>query len=162
LGTLAAAFNGIAVQLQNLCASSEAKNQEAELARIEAVETSKAKSRFLVNMSFDFRCALNPIIGYSGMLEEELLDLNYEKNILDLQVINKAALHLLSIINDILNVSKIEAGTINLYLEVSEISAIINDLATKIQPVADKKCNILTANCPQNIGTAYTDVPKIS
>ena len=161
LGTLAKAFNRMAVQLQKLFASLEAKNQEAEKARTEAVEASKTKSLFLANMSHELRTPLNAIIGYSEMLEEEAFDLNCEELLPDLQRINNAGQHLLSLINDILDISKIEAGRIELYLETCEISAIIHDVATTIKPLVDKNRNILTVNCSPDLGTVYTDVTKI-
>jgi len=78
LGTLAKAFNRMAVQLQKLFASWEAKNQEADKACTEAEKVSKAKSLFMANMSHELRTPLNAIIGYSEMLEEEDCDVNCE------------------------------------------------------------------------------------
>ncbi|MEG4575965.1 ATP-binding protein [Microcoleus sp. N3A4] len=161
LGTLAKAFNRMAVQLQKLFASLEAKNQEADNARTEAEKASKAKSLFMANMSHELRTPLNAIMGYSEILEEEACDLNCEELVPDLQRINNASKHLLSLINDILDISKIEAGRIELYLETCEISAIIDDVATTIKPLVEKNSNVLTVNCPPDIGTFYTDLTKI-
>ena len=161
LGILAAAFNGMAVQLQNLFSSLAAKNQEAEQARIEAVETSKAKSLFLANMSFELRNPMNAIIGCSQMLKEELLDRNYEESLDCLSLINEGSRYLSFLIENILDICKIESERINLYLETSEVSEIIYRVATNIQPLANRKSNVFTVNCPQNIGTIYTDSNKI-
>jgi signal transduction histidine kinase len=161
LGTLAAAFNGMAVQLQKLFSSLVAKNQEAEQARIEAVETSKAKSLFLANMSFELRNPMNAIIGCSQMLKEELLDRNYEESLDCLSLINEGSPYLSFLIENILDICKIESERINLYLETSEVSEIIYHVATNIQPLANRKSNDFTVNYPQNIGTIYTDSNKI-
>jgi signal transduction histidine kinase len=161
LGILAKAFNHMAVELQKLFASLEIKNQEAQKARTEAEEASKAKSLFLANMSHELRTPLNAIIGYSEMLEEEAVDLNCEDILPDLQRIGNAGKHLLSLINDILDISKIEAGRMELYLESCEVSTTINDVTNTIQPLVKKNNNILIVNCPQDIGTIYTDVTKI-
>ena len=161
LGTLATAFNRMAVELQKLFASLEIKNQEAQKARTEAEEASKAKSLFLANMSHELRTPLNAIIGYSEMLEEEAFDLNCEDILPDLQRISNAGKHLLSLINDILDLAKIEAGRMELYLEPGKVSDIIHDVAATVQPLVKKNNNVLTVNCPQDIGTVYTDVTKI-
>ncbi|MEG4393274.1 ATP-binding protein [Microcoleus sp. BROC3] len=161
LGTLANAFNHMAVQLQKLFASLEAKNQEADKARTEAEKASKAKSLFMANMSHELRTPLNAIMGYSEILEDEACELNCEELVPDLQRINNASKHLLSLINDILDISKIEAGRIELYLEKCDISAIIHDVANTIKPLVDKNSNVLSVNCPPDIGTVYTDVTKI-
>ncbi|MEG4928141.1 MULTISPECIES: ATP-binding protein [unclassified Microcoleus] len=161
LGTLANAFNHMAVQLQKLFASLEAKNQEADKARKEAEKASKAKSLFMANMSHELRTPLNAIMGYSEILEDEACELNCEELVPDLQRINNASKHLLSLINDILDISKIEAGRIELYLEKCDISVIVHDVANTIKPLVDKNSNVLSVNCPPDIGTVYTDVTKI-
>src|SRR5205807_177719 len=85
-------------------------NGELALARDQALEANRAKSAFLANMSHELRTPLNAIIGYSEMLEEEAQDMAAENLVPDLQKIRSAGKHLLTLINDVLDLSKIEAG----------------------------------------------------
>ncbi|MDB9512227.1 ATP-binding protein [Kamptonema animale CS-326] len=160
LGILAKAFNQMAWELQALFTNLQSKNEEAQKARTEAEEASKAKSLFLANMSHELRTPLNAIIGYSDMLAEEFLDIEFDNFIPDLQKINSAGKHLLLLVNNILNVSNIESGQIQLDLELFNIETIVNDVVNTLQPLAEKRANILTVNCPEDIGTMYGDVIK--
>ncbi|MDF0554712.1 ATP-binding protein [Kamptonema sp. UHCC 0994] len=160
LGTLAKAFNQMASELQKSFTNLQSKNEEAQKARTEAEEASKAKSLFLANMSHELRTPLNAIIGYSDMLAEESLDLDFENFIPDLQKINSAGKHLLLLIDNILNVSKIESGNIQLDLELFNIETMVKDVVNTIEPLSEKKANVLIVNYPEDIGTMYGDVIK--
>src|SRR5213075_2540978 len=101
-----------------------------------AEEANRAKSTFLANMSHELRTPLNAIIGYSEMLEEETRDSGKIENVQDLRKIQASGKHLLSLINDVLDLSKIEAGKMVLHLETFEVSQVIEEMVTTLQPAA--------------------------
>ncbi len=120
---------------------------EAERARAEAqaAETAnQAKSQFLANMSHELRTPLNAIIGYSEMLIEEANELGQEEFIPDLEKIRSSGKHLLGLINDVLDLSKVEAGKMDLYLETFEVERIVREVASTVQPLLEKRTNTLT------------------
>ncbi len=128
----------------------------------EAAETAnQAKSQFLANMSHELRTPLNAIIGYSDMLCEEASELGYADIVPDLDKIRTAGNHLLSLINDILDISKIEAGRMELYLETIDLSSLIHDVVTTMQPAAEKNSNVIVVSAAANLGTMYADMTKI-
>jgi PAS domain S-box-containing protein len=116
---------------------------ELTVARRTAEEASSAKSRFLANMSHELRTPLNAIIGYSEMVEEEVTELGHEALAPDLRKIQSAGKHLLALINDILDLSKIEAGKTELYLEEFDAAEMVRDVATTIRPLVEKNGNTL-------------------
>jgi CheY-like chemotaxis protein len=135
--------------------------QEAEKARTEAERANQSKSSFLANMSHELRTPMNAIIGYSEMLMEEAADLGQEDFIPDLRKIHGAAQHLLSLINDILDLSKIEAGRMELFLENFEIKNLVEDVVATIHPLIEKNANSLVVDLPDNLGKMYTDLTKV-
>ncbi|MDQ7825212.1 MAG: response regulator [Candidatus Eremiobacteraeota bacterium] len=132
-------------------------NEELEHARAEADAANKAKSFFLANMSHELRTPLNAIIGYSEMLEEEA----GEEFVPDLRKISGAGKHLLALINDILDLSKIEAGKLELYLETFEIHKAVMEIVGTTEPLVKKKNNTLTINCPESLGSMHADLTRI-
>ncbi len=136
----------------------EAELQEAKKA---AEEANKAKSQFLAKMSHELRAPLNAIIGYSEMLTEEAQDLQQDEFIPDLEKIRSAGKHLLSLINDILDLSKIEAGKMTLYLEKFDIGSMLQDVVSTSKPLLDKNQNQLVEDYTENLGSMFADVTKI-
>ena len=128
-------------------------------ARREAEGASRSKSQFLANMSHELRTPLNAIIGYSEMLVEEAEDAG-RGMLADLGKIHSAGRHLLSLINDILDLSKIEAGKMDLYVEDFDLDPVIEDVVATAQPLAEKNGARLEAG-GSRLGTMHSDVTRI-
>jgi signal transduction histidine kinase/ActR/RegA family two-component response regulator len=139
------------------------KRTQEELLRAKhaAEDASRAKSAFLANMSHELRTPLNAIIGYSEMLEEESRDSGQAESIRDLQRIQAAGKHLLSLINDVLDLSKIEAGKMGLHLETFDIQPVIEEIVTTLQPAAEKNSNHITVKLGEDLGSLHADVTKV-
>ncbi len=130
-------------------------------ARREAEGANRAKSQFLANMSHELRTPLNAIIGYSEMLQEEAQDAGLEMFIADLGKIHTAGKHLLALINDVLDLSKIEAGKMELYLETFDVNAMLDEVMTTIQPMVAKNENRLSVSRGSALGEMHADLVKV-
>ena len=141
----------------------ERRRAEEEVAK--AKETAEAanrtKSLFLANMSHELRTPLNAILGYSEMLQEDAADQGMHEFLPDLQKIHGAGKHLLSLINDILDLSKIEAGKMELYLETFSVPNLIAEVVGTIRPLIEANANTLRVQCPAEIGMMRADMTKM-
>ncbi len=131
------------------------------LARDKALESSRAKSQFLANMSHELRTPMNAIIGYSEMLLEETEELALPVLSDDLTKIISSARFLLELINEILDLSKIEAGKMEIYLVTFEIHPLLQEITQDIQPLLDKNKNTLKTSIPANLGTMTADITRV-
>ena len=127
----------------------------------DAEEASKAKSIFLAKMSHELRTPLNAIIGYSEIMKEDAVDDGDKRRADDLDKVLNAARHLLGLINDVLDISKIEAGKMELYLETFELEKILSDVVATATPLVSKKGNVLKVDCPADIGSIHADATKL-
>jgi len=139
------------------------KRAEFELRRAmeQAEEATRAKSQFLANMSHELRTPLNAVIGITEMLEEDAEDQGQEDFIEPLRRIRGAGNHLLQLINEILDLSKIEAGRLELHFEDIDVKALVDELAMTAAPLAEKNGNRLEIRCPKDIGRMRVDMTRV-
>ncbi len=130
-------------------------------AKEQAEASSRSKSQFLANMSHELRTPLNAIIGYSELLQEDAEIEGRQDMISDLSKVKNAGRHLLGLINDILDLSKIEAGRMDLYLEQFEIRSLLTLVVPTIEPLLNKNSNHLEVHCAADVSSMYADVTKV-
>ncbi|MBT9313630.1 sensor histidine kinase [Leptothoe kymatousa] len=172
IGALAQAFNHMSRKLKQSFTKLEDKNQTLELqvhqrtvelkdARAEAEAATRTKSAFLANMSHELRTPLNSIIGYGEMLEEDMEMMGDLSLLPDLRKIQGSSRHLLSLINSVLDLAKIETGRMELHLESVDIADLVDEVITAISPAVDKKANFLTLKNQSAIASIETDANKL-
>lgn len=151
--------NGVIINTRDV---TERKHIEALQKEKEAAEeANRAKSQFLANMSHELRTPLNAILGYSEMLEEEAKAIGQSALAEDMQRIYSSGKHLLGLINDILDLSKIEAGKMPLYLETFEVNTMILETVNLIQPLIEKNQNRLNLRPMNHTGEMHSDIVKV-
>jgi len=140
----------------------ELKRTQGELvrARDAAEQANRAKSVFLANMSHELRTPLNAVIGYSQMLREDYIGAEQEEVRGDLEKIERSGQMLLGIINDILDLSKIEAGRETVKAQQFDVAAVLQDVSHAVQPLARLQGDVLEIDCPDHARMAYADLPK--
>jgi len=161
LGELAGAFNEMTRSVEREIADRERAERDARRAREAADDANQAKSTFLANMSHELRTPMNAILGYSEMLMEDAEDDGNEATATDLRKIHAAGQHLLSLINGVLDLSKVEAGKMDLYLETFEVQPMIDDVVNTIRTVIEKNDNRLVLECADGLGSIRADLTKL-
>lgn len=136
-------------------------NIELEQARELSEVANRTKSQFLANMSYELRTPLNAIIGYSEILQEDAADSDQEQFVPDLKKIEGAGRHLLGLINDILDLSKVEAGKMDVFIEDIDIASLLDEVKSIITPLAAKNGNKLALRLAAHVGSMRTDRTKV-
>ncbi len=153
-GSLATFFNQMLSRLQ--------QNQRDLAAALDQAETAnRAKSAFLANMSHELRTPLNAIMGYSEMVEEEAQDAGHSQYIADLKRIRSSGAYLLSLINDILDLSKIEAGKFELYAERFKVATLMEDVMVTVKPLIERNGNTGEMRIGRGVEMIYTDMTRL-
>jgi len=157
------AREGLAVTIRLVLDLEQRNRAEKELAEAKeaAEKANKAKSGFLANMSHELRTPMNAILGYSEMLMEEAEEVGQDDFIPDLKKINQAGNHLLSLINDVLDLSKIESGRMEAFAEDIDVEALIDQVVGTAQPLMSKNNNHFTIERGDQLGHAHQDITKL-
>jgi signal transduction histidine kinase len=149
------------LQIQKARVEIQKYKLEAQRAKVQGHAANQAKAQFLANMSHELRTPMNAIIGYTEMLQEDAREQGQNDFIPDLQKIHGASYHLLDLINNLFDMSRIESSQMELYIETFDIAPMIQDVAVTITPLLEKQANILKLNCESALGTMSADLTKV-
>lgn len=158
--SLGRSFDAMVKAVQERDQALEQRLIETQQAREAAEIATRAKTDFLANMSHELRTPLNAIIGYSEILQEEAIDAGQEEFVGDLQLIQEAGDNLLAIVNDLLDISKIEAGRLELFIESFAVDLVVHVVCQQTQNWITSNHNQLTVKLEENLGEAHTDLMK--
>ncbi len=172
IGELSLAFNQMTADLRQIYATIEEtvrirtqelhqSNAALERARQEAEVANQTKSAFLASMSHELCTPLNAIIGFTRLVMRRSQEVLPARQYENLEKILISAEHLLALINDILDLSKVEAGKMDLYLETFDLATMLRDVETTVQPLVEKNANTLMMQCANNLGTMRADLTKV-
>jgi ammonium transporter, Amt family len=148
-------------QLEQAAAALKENEADLQSAKEGAEAANQSKSAFLANVSHELRTPLNAIIGVTEMLLEDACDLKRDDEIEPLDRVLRSARHLLALINDILDLSKIEAGKMELYLETFPVAPLVEEVVKTIEPLAEKSGNELVVHCAADVGSMRADQTRV-
>ncbi len=151
----------IAIENARLFNELQATTTKLETTNLELTAASQHKNAFIANMSHELRTPLNAIIGYSELLQEEAEDIGEASFVKDLGKIRSAALHQLTLVNDILDLSKIEAGRMTANIESFDITQMLREVESVTKPLFDKNANAFVLECPEDIGVMNADALRV-
>lgn len=146
-------FNDITARIRS--------RKELQLAKETAEAANESKSQFLANMSHELRTPLNAVIMYSELLAEEAVDQNVPDFIPDLKRIRSAGKHLLELVNGVLDLSKVEAGKMELYPEPIDVAKMVHEIAKTLEPIIEKNRNKLKVSIASDVDTMIGDLTKL-
>ncbi|NMF61566.1 sensor histidine kinase [Brasilonema octagenarum] len=155
-------IGSLAKSLNRLIEGVSERTKQLQQAKELAEAANKTKGQFLANVSHELRTPLNAIIGLSQLLRDDAVDFAMSEEFIDdLESINTAGRHLLILINDILDLSKIEEDKMTFYPETFELAALINNVVFTVKPLVEKNGNLLEVNFDRELGIMYTDQTKL-
>ncbi|MCK5720093.1 MAG: sensor histidine kinase [Thiomargarita sp.] len=148
-------------QIQKVRVEMQKYKLETKRAQMKSQLATRVKTQFLENMNHELRTPMNAVIGYTEMLQEDAKERGDQELVSDLQKIHGASYHLLDLIGNLFDMSKIESSKMDLYIDTFDITPLVQDIATTITSLLEKQSNTLKVNCDNVLGTMTNDVTKV-